>query len=436
MKLNVRLLLINVLVFFAQATTQAQNWIPAPGKLLEGKTYIMNATLHLGNGEVIPNGVLGMENGRIILVADATVVRLNMSDAKTIDAYGKHVYPALISPNSILGLSETGAVRAQRDYYEVGDYNSNVRALIAYNTDSQITPTVRSNGVLMAQIVPQGGRISGTSSVVQLDAWNWEDAAVKADEGMWLSFPSLYEYEEGRIVPSKKYEQQLQELEQFFTEAANYCQAPSDYPQNLKFEAMCGVFEGSKKLYIRANLTKEIMAAVQFAKRHQVKMVLAEGAESWLVADILKENDIPVIIQKTHQLPRRNDDDIDIFYKLPALLQNAGVLYAVSAENDSGEQRNLAFTAGKAVAYGLTKEQALSAITSNTAAILGIDAAYGTLEQGKQASFIISKGDVLDPMTQHIERAFVDGREVNLENKQKDLYHKYMSKYNLPEKQN
>ena len=167
--------------------------IPTPAAAQNESILIMNAKAHIGNGKVIDNAVIGFENGKITLVADATLVRLDGSKyKKTINAGGKHVYPGLIAGNSPLGLVEIQSVRATADVTEIGTMNPSIRSIVAYNTDSQVPPTVRSNGILLAQIVPQGGRISGQSSVVELDAWNWEDAAYKTDEGMHLRWPGIY----------------------------------------------------------------------------------------------------------------------------------------------------------------------------------------------------------------------------------------------------
>ncbi|MCB0516356.1 MAG: amidohydrolase family protein [Chitinophagales bacterium] len=434
-----KILILFVLLLLAP-TLSAQDWVPAPADTLQGTVYLMNGTVHVGNGKVIPNGVVGIENGKITLVADATTIRLNLQNAKTINCYGKQIYPGLITPNSTLGLIEIGAVRATNDLAEVGDFTPNVRSLIAYNAESVVIPTVRSNGILLAQSRPFDGTISGSSSIMQLDAWNWEDAVVKSDDGMWMQWPSYLSRsgwwaEPGELKPNEKFDGEVQKISQYFAEAQAYCKTAPPVEPNLVLEAMCDMFSKNQKVYIAANHAKEIISAVNFAQKFGLDMVLVGGRDSYLLTDLLKEYDIPVMLFKTHQLPYLDDNDVAQSYKLPKILQDAGILYCITAENDSGEQRNLPFTAGKAVGYGLTEEQALAAITANTAKILGIDADYGTLESGKSATIIVSEGDVLDVLGNNIVHAFIDGREISLDNKQKELYHKYMKKYDLPPKE-
>jgi hypothetical protein len=171
----------------------------------------------VGDGKVIENAYVVFENGKITDVFSASDIKTEATLGKVIDVTGKQIYPGVISLNSILGLVEIEAARATDDQAEVGSSNADARAIISYNTDSRVTPTVRSNGVLYAQIVPQGGRLSGTSAVVQLDAWNWEDAAVKAEDGIFISWPGMYKakYSEGVFEGyelNKDYDKNVQEL--------------------------------------------------------------------------------------------------------------------------------------------------------------------------------------------------------------------------------
>jgi imidazolonepropionase-like amidohydrolase len=221
----------------------------------------------------------------------------------------------------------------------------------------------------------------------------------------------------------------LANIEQFFKEAKAYSlSSPSE--KNLRYESTNGLFDGSKKLYVHCDYVKEIVAAVNFCKKYGMKMVLVGGDDSWIVADMLKDNNIPVILGRIHSLPPREDDDADLPYKLPYLLKKAGVEYALSIDG-SWPIRNLAFMGGTSAGYGLTKEEALMSITSAPAKILGIDKTVGTLETGKDATFFISTGDALDMKTQTIEMAFIRGKEISLDNVQKQLYVKYKNKYSL-----
>ena len=411
----------------------AQN--PVPALPQKENILLINGTAHIGNGQVINNSIIGVKEGKIILIGDASAGHADRKDYPVvIDAKGKHIYPGFIDCNSSLGLTEIDLVRATRDYNEVGDLNPNVRSIIAYNTDSKIPPTVRSNGVLMVQIVPEGGIITGQSSVVELDAWNWEDAAYKTDEGIHLNWPRMHIIQnnpkETEDVQKQKIQASLNAIELLFSEARSYDLMRSNKEKNLKLEAMRGLFNGSKTLYVHCNYIKEIVSAINLIKHYGIRMVLVGGADSYRVTELLKANNVSVILGRTHSLPPREDDDLDISYKLPFLLKQAGVLFALSVEG-SWQNRNLMFNAGSAVGYGLTKEEALATITSSPAKILGIDKRVGTLEVGKDATLFISEGDALDMRTNNVTKAFIRGKDIELDNIQMQLYRKYMTKYGI-----
>ncbi len=410
---------------FAQQT-------PAPSQ--NQPILITGATAHIGNGQTIENSAIAFENGKLTIVADARLIRIDGSkNYKIIDATGKHIYPGLIAPNTTLGLVEIGAVRATRDRSEVGQMNPNIRSIIAYNTDSRVTPTVRSNGVLLAQITPQSGRISGSSSIVELDAWNWEDALYSEDLGIHLNWPSMFRFSWGGsaevINKNKNYEKQVQEITSFFEQAKAYTNKKEPQAINLKFEAMRGLFDKSKKLFIHTNLAKTMMESILFAKKYDVDIVIVGGRDSWRITEFLKENNVPIILRSTQRLPGAEDEDIDQPFKTPVQLYNAEVLFCFS-HSGFDTQRNLPFQAGQAVGFGLKYEEAIKSLTLNTAKILGIDETVGSLEEGKDATLFISEGDVLDMRTCKVVQAFIRGKEIDLDNKQKALYRKFQEKYN------
>lgn len=403
----------------------------------------MNGTAHLGNDTVIQNSVIGIKAGKIVLVADAAVVKIDKSTYdEVIDATGKHIYPGFIAPNSTLGLTEIESVRATNDFRETGTTLPNVRSLIAYNTDSKIIPTVRSNGVLYAQITPRGGLVSGTSSVVQLEGWNWEDAAYKTDDGIHVNWPQIHSRKfldednifAGPFEKNKDYVKQTDLLKKLFADAKAYNENSSNEERNLRFDAMKGLFTGTQTLFIHSNTIKEMVEAINFVKQNKIsRAAIVGGRESWMITDLLKQNNIAVVVSRVHDLPAYPEDDVDLPYKLPYLLQKAGVLFCL---NNEGEQeapgtRNLPFMAGTAAAYGLTKEQALKSITLNAAIILGIDKTAGSITLGKDATLFISTGDALDMKSNNVERAFVKGNSLDLNNDQKALYEKYKSKYGI-----
>ena len=405
---------------------------PTPAPEQAGPILILGATAHLGDGRVIDNSAVAFDKGKLTLVADATTIRFDRGQfSKIFDATGKHVYPGFIGADTQLGLVEIEAVRATVDNSEVGSINPNVRAIIAYNTDSDVIPTVRSNGVLLAHVVPTSGRFSGTSSVVQLDAWNWEDAALRTDGGMHLNWPYQRPSRAGRERPQAgpdPTEQQMQELEQFFDQAKAYCALPNAMPQNQRFESMRGVFSGKQTLFIHTDLAKSIQEAVLFAEKYQIHPVIVGGNDSWMITDFLNAHAVPVVLNKSQRLPSREDEDIDQPYKTAAALQQAGVLFCISEEG-SWRQRNLPFEAGQAVGAGLPYEAAVSAISLNAAKIMGIADRCGSIEVGKDATLFISEGDALDMRTLQVTAAFIQGREISLDNKQKELSRRFEEKY-------
>lgn len=412
---------------------KAQN--PAPSAFNQKSMLLRGGIAHIGNGTVIENSLIGITKGKIDFVYDATTVKLQPMNYDTVmEIYGKHVYPGLIGMNTNLGLSEIEAARATNDIYETGNINPSSRSAIAYNTDSKIIPTVRSNGILIAQVVPSGGLVSGTSSVMQLDAWNWEDAVIKMDEGLHINWPGMRIFKAWWAPTEEEQKDRmakgLENIKKLLRESQSYCNEGAHQESNLNLQAMCGLFNGTKKLYIHANYVKEIVAAVNVCKEYKIKMVLVGGADAWLIPQLLKENNIPVIIERTQTLPGREDDDIESSYRLPAMLQAAGVVYCIS---DAGfwQQRNLPFQAGNAVSYGITKEQALESITLTPAKILGIEEQAGSLEQNKDATLIISDGDILDMKSNNIIAAYINGRKIDLDNIQKQLYLKYCNKYGI-----
>jgi len=408
---------------------------PVPAKPQAKPIALTGGVAHIGNGLVIQNSVITFDKGKLTAVADATVVKVDLSGFEVINISGKHVYPGFILPNSQVGLQEVSSIRAMNDNAERGQMNPNVRSQISYNTDTEYTPTFRFNGVLLAESTPTGGTISGTSSVMEMDGWNWEDATVAADIAIHMNWPSImsrqFDFNTFSFNESANpnYEKQVTEITQFFSEALSYGSLTSK-ETNLKFEAMQGLFDGKKTLMLHTNNPKEIVESVRFAQRNGVKRItIVGGTGAYWVADFLKENKIPVILPSTHNLPARADEDIDMPYKLPHLLTQAGVTVSLMDDGALHGGRNLGFYAGTAAAYGMSKEDALKTITSNTAKALGIDNRVGTLEVGKDATLFVSNGDALDYRGNVLSHAFISGKLMTLPGNQQELYERYSKKY-------
>ena len=413
--------------------------VPEPVNDQTKPVLIYNAFIHIGDGNTIQNGFVSFDNGKITDVSseDLDLESGTYNNFLKINANGSHLYPGLILPNSKVGLEDISAVRATVDHTEVGELNSNIRSLIAFNTDSEVISTFRYNGILLSQVVPDGSFVTGNSSIMMMEGWNWEDAAYKIDDGMHVKWPRKT-YPPSRwsgqtsFRDNPNYKSSVDMINKFLIDSRSYFNLNGDENKevNLKLEAMVDVFNGKKKIYLHVGSREQIIESVQMFQKHGINDLVLVGANDALYAiDFILENDLPVLLNNLHRVPSRNHEDVDLPYKLPYLLQKEGILVGLTASGSLHSQRNLPFLAGTAAGYGLGKEEALKLITSNNAKILGIDNVTGTIMVGKDANIIISKGDILDMKSSVIEYAFITGRKVNLDGKQQILYDRFKRKY-------
>ena len=428
-----------IILFLVLLNAQLFAQVPEPVNNQNQPVLIYNALIHIGDGNTIEKGFVSFDNGKI---TDVSSEDLDLeSDAYQnylkINANGNHLYPGLILPNSKVGLEDISAVRATVDHTEVGELNSNIRSLIAFNTDSEIISTFRYNGILLSQVVPDGSFVTGNSSIMMMEGWNWEDAAYKIDDGMHVKWPRKT-YPPSRwsgqtnFRENPNYKSSVDMINKFLIDSRSYFNLNGDENKevNLKLEAMVDVFNGKKKIYLHVGSREQIIESVQMFQKHGINDLVLVGANDALYAiDFIKENNLPVLLNNLHRVPSRNHEDVDLPYKLPYLLQKEGIVVGLTASGSLHSQRNLPFLAGTAAGYGLSKEDALKLITSNNAKILGIDDITGTIKAGKDANIIISKGDILDMKSSVIEYAFITGRMVNLDGKQQILYDRFKRKY-------
>jgi imidazolonepropionase-like amidohydrolase len=415
-------------------TLHASDSIPAPPQTKP--IAIKGATIHPVNGPDIPNGTIVFENGKIMALGPDAAVP---SGAEVVEANGKHVYPGLINANTVLGLVEIGAVRATVDIEESGAINPNVRSTTSVNPDSELIPVARAAGVLTALSVPEGGLISGQSAVLRLDGWTPEEMTVFSPAAMHLRWPNLTIDRRPRARKSVKDQQKemdkaLKQIRDSFQIARAYWQARKnpgpDFKSDLRWESMMPVFDGKLPLFVHAGTLAQIQTALGWAKEMNLKIVLVEGDDAWRVAAQLKEMDVPVVLGPATNLPPRRDDDYDSAWSSAAKLQAAGVRFCIASNGRDAEtnERNVGYEAGLAAGYGLPKEEALKAVTLYPAQILGVSDRLGSLEAGKAATLIVTNGDPLDFPTQ-VEAAYIDGRKIDLSNRQTRLRDKYQEKY-------
>ena len=414
---------LSCLCVFALANAQQ-----TPAANQSKSLLIQGVTLHIGNGSILENAELGIADGKIVEVGAVGSSQNNYDT--TIDASGKHLYPGFIAANSTVGMVEIDAIRPTNDLNEIGTFLPHIRTIIAYNAESKVVESLRPNGILTAQIVPTRGRIAGSSSVVQLDAWNWEDASLKTDEGIHLYWPRSYRRgnsskgEDPLVYDQKNYNKQVEELKQYLIEAKTF--QAGEKQKNLPHAALAGAFSGAQQVYLHAKEKRQILDGIDLLKKQGIqRIVLVGGDDAHLILPYLKKHAIPVIVSRPHRLPNTADEDVKLPFKMAKLLMDAGLTITidVSGRMERMNTRNLPFYAGTFAAYGVEKEKAVEMITLNAAKILGIDDRLGSLEVGKDATFFIAKGDALDMRTNQLSHAF------SLETHQTELWKRYMEKF-------
>ena len=401
-----------------------------PGKPQERPVLLRGGDLYTVSQGVLPATDLLFDRGTIRKIGKGLAAP---EGAEVLDVAGKRVYPGIIATATTLGLVEIGAVRATNDVREVGGVTPEVVAHTAYNWDSEVLPTVRSHGITTAQVMPQGGLVSGRSSITHLDGWTKEDAAVDLVDGVVLNWPAsgVSTSPFVRTTPEEQRKEQAEaraELARFFRAARNYhlerIAVPST-PIDARLEAMRTVLTREIPLYVVADDERQITEALRFAAEQEIRVVLVGAREAERVQDLIKAAGVPVILGSNTNLPGRPDDDYDAVYRLPAALHAAGIRFCLASDGTATEQRNLPFMAGMAAAFGLPKEAALRAITLSAAEILGIADEQGSLEVGKAATLFISEGDVLDTLTQKVTHLWINGSAVDLDDRHKMLERKY-----------
>jgi imidazolonepropionase-like amidohydrolase len=408
---------------------------PIPAKKQERPIALVGGTIHAVSGPVIENGMVVFDNGIITGIGKNIPVPEN---AERIDVSGKHLYPGLINAASEIGLTEIEAVRATLDMSETGTYNPNVRTEIAVNPESELIPTTRANGIAIAHVIPRGGVIAGRTSAILLDGWTNEEMTLAAPVGMYVNWPSMTVVR-SRFSRQSEEEQKktiaknLDDLRTAFADARAYAQTktadPMRHRTDIRWEAMRPLFERKIPLIVGANDMQQIRSAVQFARDENIRLVIHGGRDAWKLTDLLKENNVPVIVSGTHVLPARRSDPYDAPFSLPKKLHDAGILFAVAGEGNAAmNERNLGYQAATAAAYGLPGEEALRAVTINAAKVLGIDNRAGSLEAGKDATIIVCDGNPLEIMTT-IELQFIKGKKIDLRSKHTQLWMKYREKY-------
>lgn len=398
---------------------------------------LVGATAHPMSGPAVPDATIVVRDGRIVSVGSGAPP----AGATTVNLAGKHVYPGYVSADSVIGLTEIGAVDMTNDYQETGQLNANVRAEVAINTDSELIPVARVNGVTSAHVIPRGGAVAGTSAVVRLDGWTWEDMTIRAPVGLHVIWPRMSlsrawwetrseeEQKKARDEAIEAIGRAFDEARAFWTASKAQGQAgAARQDRDLQWEAMGKALDGDLPVFVHASSLGQIQAALKFLDNQRItRAVIVGGTDAWRVADDLKRRDIAVITQSTLDMPERQHEPYDQAFTLPAKLAKAGVRFAIGGGTNASNERNLPYVAAMAAAFGLPKDEALKAITLYPAQILGVADRVGSLEPGKSADFVVTNGDPLE-ITTAVEEVWIAGRAIPMESKQTRLFEKYDSK--------
>lgn len=421
---------------FAAAVTLASSHVlavnPVPAPKQSAPLLLKNATVH---------SVVNAPAVQDVLLIDGKIAALGTNltapvGAEVQDLTGKHLYPGLIALINQLGLIEVEAVRATRDDREVTATNPDLQVQVAFNADSVVIPTIRSNGFSHSLIYPSGSLITGRSALMQLDGWNWQDALVQADVGLHLSWPRMslqtgWWVRDSVEQQQKRQAEQLAQLHSFFQQAHAYYlaeQAGLNRGKDSRWHAMLAFFDKKLPLFVHADDPRQIRQAMLLAQQYQVKLVIVGGRDSWRMAEELAANKVDVIYTAPYGLPTRTDEAYDQAFSAPGILQQAGVRIALSLDG-FWDTRNLVFAAGHVTRYGLDPAAALRALTLDAAEIAGVADRLGSIEVGKSASLVLSAGDIFDYRGHNVEKLWIDGRSVDLDNRHKQLHRRYQQRY-------
>ena len=403
-----------------------------------GTFVIRNARIVTVSGPDIENGSVVIRDGKIEAVG-ATVS--TPAGAQTIDGRGLSVYPGMIDAGTNMGLVEVPqGANGTVDDSEVGDFNPNARAIIAVNPHSAHIAVTRVEGITNVLSAPTGGLISGQATIINLLGTSPKEMAVAPNAALVINFPQIsggrgggfggFQQQQTNLTETlQANERQLEQIRKLLRDAEAYGRSRDAYAKdnslprpnlNVVLEALVPYVRGEQPVIFRADREAEIRGAIKFAEEMKLKPIILGGDEAAKVASLLKEKNVPVILTGIFQLPNREDDSYDVLYENAAKLQQAGVRFCISSGDPGAEARNLPLYAGMAAAYGLSKADALKAVTLYPAQIMNVSDRLGSIEVGKMANLVVTDGDLLEIRTK-IKHLFIDGREVPLTSRHTEL---------------
>lgn len=416
-----------LLLLMTYSVSNAQS---AKGKY--GTFALTNASIETVTKGVINNGTVLISNGKIEAVG--TNVQIPKG-AEVIDCKGSWIYPGMIESGSKIGLMEFGQYAQATDVSELGDVVPQMRALTAINPNSVAIPINRISGVTTALSVPQGELFCGTAALVNLHGYT-PDQMFMGFEGVVLNFPRMgrrgfFDRRTDEEI-KKANEKAVQRMNDVWDRAVQYYKIDSAtngkgeyYPE---MQALLPVVKGEMSLIIEVNIAKDIQSALKWVKERKIKKAILSGvAEGWRVADEIAKANLPVLAGPVLELPTRDYDRYDKAYANAGILKKAGVKVALKTDDSNLNYRNLPYHAGFAVAYGMSREDALKAITIVPAEIFGVADKLGSIEQGKHATLFVCTGDPFETKTQ-VSHVFIDGWQMPMVSRQTQLYEEFLQR--------
>jgi imidazolonepropionase-like amidohydrolase len=399
---------------------------------------IRNARIVTVSGPDIENGTVVIRDGKIEAVGATVNVP---AGAQTIEGLGLSVYPGMIDAGTNMGLVEVPqGANGTVDLSEVGDFNPNAKAIIAVNPHSAHIGVTRVEGVTNTVSMPTGGLISGQAALINLLGTAPKEMAVVPQAALVINYPRIGggggggfggpQHQPANLSETLEAKaRRLEQIRKMLRDAEAYGRTQDAYAkdrslprpdQNIVLESMVPYVRGERPVIFRAEREAEIRGAIRFAEEMKLKPIILGGNDAWKVASLLKEKNVPVILTGVFSLPIREDDPYDTLYENPAKLKQAGVLFAISTGDSGPEVRNLPQWAGMAAAYGLSKADALKAVTLYPAQIMNVADRLGSIEVGKMANLVVTDGDLLEIRTR-IRYLLIDGRPVVLTSRHTEL---------------
>ena len=402
-----------------------------------GVFAIRNARIVTVTGPDIENGTIVIRDGKIEAVGANVSVP---AGAQTIDGSGLSVYPGMIDAGTNMGLVEVPqGANGTVDLSEVGDLNPNAKAIIAVNPHSAHIAVTRVEGITNTLTAPTGGLISGQAALINLLGTSPKEMAVVPQLALVINYPRLgfggggfggFQQAPPNLAETlTANERQLEQIRKMLRDAEAYGRAQDAYAKdkslprpdrNVVLEPLIPYVRGEQPVIFRADREGEIRGALRFADELKLKPIILGGNDASKVASLLKEKNVPVILTGILSLPSREDDAYDSLYENAAKLQQAGVRFCISTGDAGPEVRNLAQYAGMAAAFGLSKADAVKAVTLYPAQILNVADRLGSIEAGKMANLVVTDGDLLEIRTR-IRYLLIDGRPVVLSSRHTEL---------------